>query len=215
MISDALRRRGIQLLLVSGLALLCLLGAGLRSERLSDIWLTRDQQGALAFADRDYALAAGYFRDPQWRGMAAYRGGQYEAAADSFGRVATATGFYNRGDALLKGRDYRAAIEAFTLAVDLAPDWREARENLELARHIRTYIEDQREQSDTGDESELSADDVTFDNEDDRGRSMEITRESTLERESAEKWMRTVDTQTADFLRKRFAIELLQRDEGP
>ena len=87
-------------------------------------------------------------------------------------------------------------------------------ENLDLARHITEYIEQLREDSDTEDESELSADDYVFDNEDERGREMEITRESTIGLESAEKWMRSVDTDTAEFLRTRFALEQ-SREEAP
>jgi hypothetical protein len=36
---------------------------------------------------------------------------------------------------------------------------------------------------------------------------MEITDQSTIEMESAEKWMRGVDTETSDFLRTRFLLE--------
>ena len=69
------------------------------------------------------------------------------------------------------------------------------------------YIESAREQSDTGDESELSADDYVFDNTKERGVEMEITQQSTVELASAEKWMRGVDTDTSDFLRTRFLLE--------
>ena len=56
----------------------------------------------------------------------------------------------------------------------------------QLSRHplrpyTLDYIERSREQSDTGDETELSADDYVFDNTDERGRDMEVTQESTLE----------------------------------
>ena len=95
-----------------------------------------------------------------------------------------------------------------------APDWLEARENLALARYVLAYIERTREQSDTGDESELGADDFAFDNRQERGKEMEITRESTLEMESAEKWMRSVDTETRDFLRTRFLLEAARTEAG-
>ena len=65
----------------------------------------------------------------------------------------------------------------------------------------------------TLDESELGADDVVFDNTSKRGVEIEITQESTIEKQSAEKWMRTVDTDTRDFLRSRFALEAAR--EGP
>jgi Ca-activated chloride channel family protein len=178
-----------------------------RVETFVDLWLTKDQQGRRALDNHENKRAVELFEDPAWRGVAAYRAGLYDAAAAEFARIATAEGFFNRGDALMKGRDYRNAIKAFELAVDAAPDWVEARENLELARYTREYIEGAREDSDTGDESEMSADDFEFDNENERGKEIEITRDSTIGLESAEKWMRTVDTDTADFLRTRFQLE--------
>ena len=210
-----LRRPAVQLALVTAIALAALMREAAAVQAFVDLWLTRDQQGALAFSDGDYALALERFEDPAWQGVAAYRGGRYEAAAAAFGRLPSAEGFYNRGNALYKGRDYRGAIKAYEQAVAMAPAWTEAVDNLALARWTLAYIEEQREQSDTGDESELGADDVTFDNEDDRGKAIEITRESTIEKQSAEKWMRTVDTRTADFLRTRFRIELLRREQAP
>jgi Ca-activated chloride channel family protein len=212
--SALLRRPAAQVGLLSLLALLALLREASGVQAFADLWLTRDQQGALAFTDREYLAALERLEDPAWQGVAAYRAGKYEAAAAAFGRLPTAEGFYNRGDALFKGRDYRGAVKAFEQAVAMAPAWQEAGENLALARWTVDYIERQREQSDTGDESELSADDVAFDNEEDRGKTIEITRDSTIEQQSAEKWMRTVDTRTADFLRTRFRIELTRRESG-
>ena len=75
------------------------------------------------------------------------------------------------------------------------------------------YIERVREQSDTGDDTELGADDYVFDNTRKKGVEIEITQESTIELESAEKWMRSVDTQTRDFLRSRFLLEAVRRGD--
>ena len=113
----------------------------------------------------------------------------------------------------MKGREYRQAVSAFELAVADAPDWQEAQANLELARYVVDYIERARLESDTGDESELGADDVVFDNEADRGQEIEITKESTIEKQSAEKWMRSVNTETRDFLRTRFQLESFQEEK--
>lgn len=217
MVSKADRPRlgtGAQLAIATLGALALLAWQSTRVQDFADLWLTKDQQGMRAFAERDWDRAVETFEDPAWLGTAAYRGGMYEAAAESFGRVASAEGFFNRGDALMKARDYRNAIKSFELAVAQAPEWAEAQDNLALARYTLDYIEKAREQSDTGDESEMSADDFTFDNEEQRGKEIEITRDSTLDLRSAEKWMRSVDTETADFLRTRFAIEL-QRGGGP
>ena len=178
-----------------------------RGGDFTGLWLTPNQQGRLAYEALDFAAASNHFDDPAWQGVALYRSGQYAESATAFGRIPSAQAFFNRGNAFMKGRDYGKAITAYEQAVDEAPDWPPAQQNLQLARYVLEYIEGSREQSDTGDESELGADDYVFDNTRKRGLEMEITEQSTIEAASAEKWMRSVNTETRDFLRTRFLLE--------
>jgi Ca-activated chloride channel family protein len=178
------------------------------------LWLTPDQQARRAYEAVEFREAYERFEDPAWKGIAAYDSGLYEESAAAFGRIASAEGFYNRGNALMKAGNYGKAIVAYQQAVAEAPDWAEAQENLELATWTLEYIERVREQSDTGDDSELSADDYVFDNTKERGLEVEITDQSTIEMESAEKWMRGVDTETRDFLRTRFLLEATREEAG-
>ncbi len=196
-----------QLMIVTVLAGLALGYAGWRMDSYTLLWLTPDQGGRLAYENLRFSEAVDHFEDPMWKGTAAYAAGRYEEAAEAFGRIPSAVAFYNRGNSQMKSFDYAKAIKAYELAVAEEPDWAEAVENLQLARYVLDYIEQAREQSDTGDESELGADDYKFDNTEERGRQMVITQESTIELESAEKWMRSVDTETRDFLRTRFSRE--------
>ena len=199
--------------MVRGFVLVSLLAAtafAWQFSRVGDfelLWLTPDQQAQRAYEELEFREAYEQFEDPAWKGVAAYDSGLYEESAAAFGRIPTAVGFYNRGNAFMKARDYSKAIVAYEQAVAEAPDWVEAQENLELATYTLEYIERVREQSDTGDESELGADDYVFDNTKDRGLEVEITQQSTIELESAEKWMRGVDTETSEFLRTRFLLE--------
>jgi Ca-activated chloride channel family protein len=176
------------------------------------LWWTPDQQAQRIYESLEFKGAYERFEDPAWKGVAAYDSGLYSESATAFGRMATAEGFFNRGNAFMKGREYGKAIIAYQTAVAEAPDWVEAQENLELATYTLEYIERVREQSDTGDESELSADDYVFDNTKERGVEVEITQQSTIEMESAEKWMRGVDTDTSEFLRVRFLLEASRED---
>jgi Ca-activated chloride channel family protein len=201
---------GTALVLVTLLALLAL---GLQAWRAGDVtslWLTADQQGRRAYQRLAFREAFDAFSDPAWKGVAAYEAGLYEDAAAAFGRIPTARGFFNRGNALMKNREYAKAITAYQQAVTESPGWTEAEDNLRLARYVLEYIERVREQSDTGDDTELSADDYVFDNTQQRGLEVEITQQSTIELESAEKWMRGVDTETGDFLRTRFLLEAVR-----
>ncbi len=198
----------LEAVLVTLTAAVVLGWAAWRAGDFTALWLTPDQQARRAYENLEFPRAYELFENPAWKGVAAYRAGLYADSAAAFGRIPIAEAFFNRGNAFMRGREYGKAVIAYQQAVAEAPDWVEAQENLALAAYTLDYIERVREQSDTGDESELSADDFVFDNTSDRGVEMEITRESTLELESAEKWMRSVDTETRDFLRTRFLLEV-------
>lgn len=201
-----------QIAVITAVAVLVLIGFGWKSGDFWSLWLTPDQQGRRAYENLQFADAAEKFEDPAWKGTAEYAVGRYVEAAGTFGRIPTAVGFYNRGNAFLKGREYAKAITAYEQAVAEEPDWTVAAQNLELATYILDYIENVREQSDTGDESELGADEYKYDKKKEGGTEMVITEQSTIELASAEKWMRTVDTETRDFLRTRFELEARNRD---
>jgi Ca-activated chloride channel family protein len=178
-----------------------------------DLFLTADQQAQQLYDDKQFREAAEKFEDPWWKGTAQYASGQYLEAAESFVRMANAEGFFNRGNAFMRGREYRKAVTSYEQAVADAPVWVEAQENLELARYTIDYIERSREQGDTGEKSGIGADEVVYDNDSERGSDTEVTRESAVQAQSADKWMRSVNTETADFLRSRFLLEASRRGE--
>ncbi len=178
-----------------------------RADGIADWFLTPDQQGRLAYEDKEFAQAADFFEDPMWKGYALYRSGKYSEAAQVFGRLSSAEAAFARGLSHIKTREYREGIAAFEVALERDPHHAAALRNLEIARAILAYLETAREQSDTGEESGIGADDVVFDNESGGGTETTITGEGQIKMETAEQWMRTVDTRTADFLRIRFAIE--------
>jgi Ca-activated chloride channel family protein len=199
-----------QTLGLTALVLATLFWLSIQQDGFVHLWLTANQQARLAFEDKNYKLAAERFDDPAWQGVAFYRNGAYTEAADAFGRIGSTEAFFNRGNAFMKRFEFAKAITAYEQAVAEAPGWQAAAENLALARHTLDYVEEAREQSSTG---ELEADDVVYDNERERGQEITVDRESALEAASAEKWMRSVDTETADFLRSRFQLEAARRGE--
>lgn len=211
-----MRRLPLQLAIVTGLAAAVLGWLAYQAEEPIPLWLTPDQRGRLAFEDKEFSAAADLFEDPMWKGTAAFASGRYLEAADAFGRLPTAVGLFNRGDALVKGREYVQAIPTFEQAVAEDPEWPEAAENLALSRYILDYLIRIRGESGTdsdGSLDELGADGYKFDNTADTGDEIQIDQDSAVEALSAEKWMRAVDTRTGDFLRFRFALEAARRGE--
>lgn len=176
---------------------------------VADWFLTADQQGRLAFDKRDYARAAALFADPLWRGYALYKSGQYKEVVPVLDRVETAQAAAIQGMAQVKSRAYREAIASFETALARDADYPGAAENLAMARRILEFVEEAREQSDTGEDRGIGADEMVFDNTSARGEDTQIeVAEEGAGLMSAEQWMNTVDTRTSDFLRLRFALEL-------
>ncbi|TMV09047.1 VWA domain-containing protein [Ruegeria sediminis] len=193
--------------LVLGLAL-GLSGPKRAEADVIDWFFTPDQQGMMAYRDKDFAKAGELFLDPMWRAYAKFRAGQYADAAEIFARIETAEAAMGEGMSRIRNREYRPGVAAFERALELRPDYPEAQHNLEVARYIVDYVETAREQSDTGEESGIGADDVVFDNEAQRGaETQQEYQEEVPEFQTAEQWMRSVDTDMSDFLRTRFRLE--------
>ncbi len=169
-------------------------------------FLTPDQRGRLAFEDGRFDEAAEVFENPLWKGYALYAIGRYDEAAETFVRLASADASFAQAMALLKAREYRPGIAAFETALERDPHHIAATHNLEVARALLAYLERMREQSDTGEGSE-GADEIVFDKEMEGGAQQVMDAKDRMKIESAEQWMRTVETRTADFLSIRFALE--------
>lgn len=86
--------------------------------------------GRLAMALGVPGIAAKLFDDPGWRGAAAYRTGQFDAASEAF---AEAGSTFNLGNAHVQAGRYAAALEAYDRAMFVAQD-PEAEANFNLVR---------------------------------------------------------------------------------
>ncbi len=125
-VATAFRRGWIMLLL---LACLPLLPRTAQAGTWQDLWQRPDQQAAQALRDGHPRQAQQLARDPAWRGVAAYRAGDYAGAADALHRAPGSDAAYNRGNALAKAQHYRQAIEAYDEALKLDPANADAKAN--------------------------------------------------------------------------------------
>ena len=87
--------------------------------------------GRLALAAGQPRIAAALLNDPYWKGMALYRMGQFEKAAEIF-RDAGRPAFFNRGNALAKSGHYPEAVAFYDAVLFYHPDDQDARANRAL-----------------------------------------------------------------------------------
>jgi Ca-activated chloride channel family protein len=169
---------------------------------------TPDQWGDRLMRQGDFAAAAEAYEDPMRGGVALYRAGAFEDAASSFGRVKTADGFFNQGNALVMRGLYDDAVGAYEKALALRPGWPEAMENQRLAR-----IRGERVRQEGGEMTGgmMEADDFVFDSGSDRAEAQETQMdggEPISDEALQEMWLRRVQTKPADFLKAKFAAQV-------
>ncbi|WP_137885438.1 VWA domain-containing protein [Pseudomonas sp. 2FE] len=97
-----------------------------------DLWLRPDQQGQRLLEAQRPVEAAQHFQNPQWQGLALYQAGDYAGAAAHFALGDTAAEHYNRGNALAKGGELEAALDAYEQALERQADLQPALKNKAL-----------------------------------------------------------------------------------
>ena len=108
------------------------------------LWSRQDQR-APELIEKDPQRAAKILDDPQWRGSALYRSGEYETSAEAFANADTPNADYNRGNALARAGKLEEALKAYESVLAENPDHEDARFNRDLVKQL---LEQQQNQSD-------------------------------------------------------------------
>ncbi|MCY1491729.1 von Willebrand factor type A domain protein [compost metagenome] len=195
-------RRGWSVNWLAALLLAC--GLGLPSgpahaAGLADAFFTPDQQGRWYFEHERYPEAAAHFQDAYWKGLAAYRAADYDAALASFARLDSAPAYFQLGNIYAHQFKFPAAIAAYQRALALQPQFAEASANLALVIALQKDYEEQQEVA-----PELEADKVEFDNPGDKGKTVRMDAGKAA---SDELWLRNLTTSPAQFLKQKFRLQ--------
>lgn len=179
----------------------------------SGLWLTPDQQGQRYFARGEFAKAAESFRDPQWRGVAWFRAGEFQQAQQEFARRSSAESYYNEANCWVMLGKYDTAVAQYERALKLRPDWKEAKDNRDLAA-ARAKLTEQKG-GDLGDQRE-GADEVVFDQKKPSGGQDTVIagEQATSDAAIQALWLRRVQTKPADFLKAKFAYQQSRQAQG-
>jgi len=104
-----------------------------------ELWKRPDQRGFEALEAEQAERAATLFKNPEWRGAAQYRAGEFEASAGTLAAIDSVEGNYNRGNALAKAGRLEEAISAYDRTLELDREHADARYNREL---LQKFLED-------------------------------------------------------------------------
>ncbi|MBQ0718990.1 MAG: VWA domain-containing protein [Gammaproteobacteria bacterium] len=114
-----------------------------------DLWLRSDQQGQQALAAGDAESAEALFKNPNWKGSAAYKNDNFSAAEEHFkNSEPTADSLYNLANAQAKAGQLEAALASYQAALQLEDQHEDAAFNKDLVeKALQQQKQQQKEQS--------------------------------------------------------------------
>lgn len=197
---------------------LFLLSVPALADGFADWWLTPDQQGRWHFERGNYQDAARLFERPDWKALSFYKAGDFANAAQLFEKDESAQGLFYLGNALAKQEKLASAVQAYNQALELQPDFPEARFNLDWVKGLLDL--DEKEYEDVGGTGgKLGADRMVVSKQGNQAKSEVTTRELQAEKglsdqEVRDMWMRRVQTTPGDFLAYKFSYQLSNQEQG-
>ncbi|MHC5110528.1 MAG: tetratricopeptide repeat protein [Planctomycetota bacterium] len=194
-----------------------LVGMAVSQGSLTSLFVTSEQRAQRFFDRQDFDMAADLFTAPMPKSVALFRAGEFKEASLVLGRINTGESHFNHGNALVMMGKYDAAIAAFDRALEFRSDWEAARENREIAR-LRAARTARSGGEMTG--GKLEADEIVFEpgkaGENSPGDRVETDGGDAMSQEELQSlWLRRVQTRGADFLRVKFAQQLVDQEKAP
>lgn len=109
------------------------------------VFTTKDQVATGDYQKGNYAQAQSTFENPQWKGSAAYKAGDYESALSYFEQDQSDKGLYNQGNTLAQLGKLDEAIEAYDNALKQNPEHAEAKANKAVLEQMKQQQEQQQQ----------------------------------------------------------------------
>lgn len=117
------------------------------------LWQREDQRAG-QMIESDPSRAANQLTDPQWRGSALYRSGDFESSADAFSTGDSADAAYNRANALARQGRLKAALDAYGTALERNPNHTDAAHNRDIVRKALKKQQQQQQSEDSQQQKE-------------------------------------------------------------
>ncbi|KAB0465654.1 VWA domain-containing protein [Vibrio kanaloae] len=127
-------------------------------------WKTDDQIGYQLYQDEDFQQAAEQFTQQEWKGIAQYKAGDFEAAEQTLQSLNGEDARYNLANAQAQQGKYDQAIEEYQHILENNPEHAYAKKNLEIVKQAQKQQQqqgdsdskDQKDQNQQGQQNDSS-----------------------------------------------------------
>lgn len=216
--------------LVAAYALAALVWLGWKTTQgnsLAALFFTAEQRAQLALNEGDYGAAAGFFPDAYRQGLAQYYAEDFETAIETLSEVDSTEGLFALANAYGQARNYLYSLYTYDLVLERDPDHAAAIHNREIVNRIVEEMKlmgdsQQQGENDPKRSQEINPppgmdDDMEEHNDiGPRPPPEQWTADQLLnDPEMADLWMQQVQSDPADFLATKFAIQQDARTAPP
>ena len=165
---------------------------------LNRLFITSDQLGYRYYEKKNYTKAAETFADLSYKGASYYKAGEFKKAKSVYQNLSNSEGKYNQGNSFVLLGEYDSAIQAYELALKIDPHFKEALQNLKVAK-ARKILKEPENDGEQG-VGALGADEIVFDNKENKG----VDDDQSAQKEAASgnpNWLDRLQTGPKEFLK--------------
>lgn len=174
------------------------------------LFITPDQEGYDNYQKQNYLKAAEHFESLSFKGDSYYRAGEFKKAKSVYQNQSSKEGKYNLGNAFVMLGEYDSAIEAYELALKIDSQFKEAQENLIVAK-ARKILKEPENDGEQG-VGKLGADEIVFDNKENKGVDDDQSAQKATESGNPN-WLDRLQTGPKDFLKNKFRFQYEMKEE--
>lgn len=206
--------------------------SSLEGKQLGDYFKNSEQLGEQAFMEGSFVEAEQLFVDPYHKGVASYRAGNYPEAEKNFKQSqreeVAIQSVYNLGNTFAMQQKFKEAIAAYEKVLEMQPDHRQAKENLELIKKLqekqnqqdqkqqdKQQESEEQEQSENEKENPEPQPDNEKEPQPEKQQGEDEKKEAPTPKgqprseadQDADQWLNQIENEPKDFLKNKFYIE--------
>lgn len=180
---------------------------------INRLFVTSDQLGYHYYEKKNYSKAAETFENLSYKGASYYRDAAFKKARSVYQNLSSKEGKYNLGNAFVMLGEYDSAIETYEVALKIDPNFKEAQDNLVVAKARKILKEPENDgKQGIGDMYDMQPDEVVYDNTEGKGEDDERSAQKDAESGNPN-WLDRLQTGPKDFLKNKFSYQY-QMQEG-
>ena len=178
---------------------------------LCRLLITSDQLAWNQYQKKHYLHAAENFENLSLKGASYYKSGAFKKSKSVYQNLTTKEDTYNLGNVFVMLGEYDNAIRSYERALKIDPNFKEAQENLLVAKARKILKEPENDgQQGVG---MMGADEIKYDNTESKGVEDDRSAQNDMAQGNPN-WLDRLQTGPKDFLKNKFQYQYQRRENS-